>query len=324
MKPIVRRQIYDTYWKFAAERHAILLRRLAGEPPPWTDDPVLGAYKFCNTYRAADRVTQYLIRHVIYGHGSEQLGPEDTFLRTVLFRIFSKESTWEALEEATGGVTRSTLDVAFLGDVLAGIRKRQPIYTSAFILASPSRYGHTEKHRNHLELVADMFIKDNLGARIARDRSLRQVFQSLIVYPGIGPFLGYQLAIDLNYSGFLDFSENEFSVPGPGCLRGMKKVFPDPGDYSGEQLIQRMVELQHQEFDRLGLDFPGLFGRPLQAIDCQGLFCEVDKYSREYFPRVVSQRSRIKHRYSPENTRFNPAQAHTLFFPPKWGLNSSQ
>jgi hypothetical protein len=45
-----------------AERHAIYNRRLKGEAPPWADDPILGAYKFTNVFRATDRVSQQGIR----------------------------------------------------------------------------------------------------------------------------------------------------------------------------------------------------------------------------------------------------------------------
>ena len=31
-----------------------------------TDDPILQEYKFTNVYRASDRVSQYLIKNVIY------------------------------------------------------------------------------------------------------------------------------------------------------------------------------------------------------------------------------------------------------------------
>ena len=33
-------EVFETYWRFASERHAILERRLRGEPPPWTEDPI--------------------------------------------------------------------------------------------------------------------------------------------------------------------------------------------------------------------------------------------------------------------------------------------
>src|SRR3954452_21359493 len=107
MQPTPRPEIFDTYWRFAAERLRIFLQRSEGRPSPWTDDPILRQYKFCNTFRAADRVSQYLIRDVIYGPRATDLAAEDTFLRIALFRLFSKETTWEALEQSSDGVARS-------------------------------------------------------------------------------------------------------------------------------------------------------------------------------------------------------------------------
>lgn len=315
MDPVVRPEVHDTYWRFAARRHEIFLKRFEGDPEPWGADEILRRYKFCNTYRAADRVSQYMIREVIYGEGVEALAPEDVFLRIVLFRLFSKEVTWDALEEATGGVRRETLDVQALGDLLEDVRTRGPIYTAAFILASPSSYGHKAKHRNHLALVADMFRKGGLGSDLGRAQSLDDVFEALTAYPMIGPFLGYQIAIDLNYSAELDFNENEFTMPGPGALRGIEKVFTDTAGRSPQELIMRMVERQEEEFARLGLKFDGLFERPLKAIDCQGLFCETDKYSRAAFPQLKSNRVRIKQEFVPSSSPL------ALFFPPKWEIN---
>lgn len=314
MQPVVRPEVHDTYWRFAAERLAILLRRARGEPDPWTVDPILRRFKFCNTFRAADRVSQYLIRDVVYGPRGQDLEAEDVFLRIVLFRLFSKESTWEALERATGGVRRTTLDEGRLGDLLERLRSQRAIYTAAFILAAPRPYGHRAKHRNHLALVSDMFRPGGLGRDIARAKTLRDIYEALIAYPGIGPFLGYQIAIDLNYSEHLDFSEDDFTVPGPGAVRGVQKVFRDLGDLSPSDLIMRMVDRQEDEFARLGLDFPGLFGRRLHAIDCQGLFCETDKYSREAFPELRSNRVRIKQEY---RRTLKPLD---FFFPPKWDV----
>lgn len=313
VQPSPRPQVFDAYWRFAAERQAIFYRRLAGEPRPWTSDHVLRTFKFCNVFRASDRVSQYLIRRVAYGPIAEALPPEDVLLRVVLFRLFSKETTWGLLESATGGVRRSTLDVDRLTHLLGAARQRSAIYTSAFILA-PSGNGHP-KHRMHLELVASMFRPGALGSTLSRARSLEDVYTSLLEWPMIGPFLAYQIAIDLNYTQHLDFDENEFTVAGPGALRGLHKVFEDFRGRSPSYLIHMMVERQEEEFRQRGVAFGGLFGRPLHAIDCQGLFCEVDKYSRERFPELKSARVRIKQRFEP-----SPA-APPLFFPPKWGLN---
>jgi hypothetical protein len=118
----------------------------------------------------------------------------------------------------------------------------------------------------------------------------------------------------LNYSELIDFDENEYTQAGPGALRGLKKAFVHLGDYSPSQVIHWMVERQVQEFEALGLPFNGLFGRPLHAIDCQGLFCELDKYCREAAPELVSERSRIKARFRASREPL------PLFFPPKWKL----
>jgi hypothetical protein len=315
MRAVVRGEVHDAYWRFAACRNAILLDRVRGLPPPWTDDPILRRFKFCNSFRAADRISQYLIREVIYGDRAKGLPAEDVFMRIVLFRLFSKENTWEALDDVTGGLRRSTLDAEKLGDTLEAMRAEGPIYTAAFILAAPTGYGHKAKHRNHLALVADMFRRGGLGSSLARAESLGDIFDALVAYPMIGPFLGYQIAVDLNYSDHFAFDEDEFTVPGPGALRGIEKVFSDQGSDSPRALISRMVDRQEEEFARLGFDFEGLFGRRLHAIDCQGLFCETDKYARQAFPELKSNRVRIKQEYSPDP---RPLE---LMFPPKWELD---
>jgi alpha-glutamyl/putrescinyl thymine pyrophosphorylase clade 1 len=141
------------------------------------------------------------------------------------------------------------------------------------------------------------------------------VYELLHGYPLMGDFMSYQTSIDLNYSALLDFSENEFTQAGPGALRGIKKCFEDLGGYTPAEIVLRMTERQDEEFARLGLPFGGLWGRSLHAIDCQGLFCETDKYCREAAPELGSARKRIKARFipTPEPIR--------LSFPPKWGIN---
>ncbi len=309
MQPTVRRRVYDAYWRFAAERQRIFHLRAQGERGPWTEDPILQRFKF------SDRVSQYLIRNVIYGPSARDLPAEDVFLRIVLFRLFSKESTWEALEAATGQVRRDTLDVDRLGELLEARRADGPIYTAAFILCAHSAYGHRAKHRNHLALVQDMFRPGGLGGDLARAASLRDVFDHLVRWPMIGPFMGYQIAIDLNYSDRLDFSEDEFTMPGPGAVRGLDKVFSDFGTRTPQQLIMYMVDRQEEECARLGLEWCGLFGdRRLHAIDAQGLFCETDKYARQAFPELKSNRVRIKQEF-----RSHPAPLQ-LDYPPKWKI----
>jgi hypothetical protein len=307
--------VYDTYWHFAAERLAMYLRRQHGEPAPWTIDPILSSYRFTNTYRAADRVSQYLIRQVQYHQDRPQTPPE-LFFRTILFKIFNKIETWEALEQAHGPLTWATVDLEALDHTLSQLLVRGTrIYSAAYIMPAPA-FGAARKHTNHLRLIETM-MADRLADRLRQGPDLGSVYERILRYPGLGPFLAFQYTIDLNYSELLDFDENDFVVAGPGALDGISKCFLSTGGRTPDQLIQWVTDHQEREFEARGIDFPGLFGRRLHPIDCQNLFCEISKYARVAHPDIpgVANRHRIKQGYTCD-TRELPAP----MFPPKWGL----
>jgi hypothetical protein len=313
--PVPRHRIYDLYWYFASERQQVFERRVRGECRPWTSDPIIGTFKFCNTYRAADRVSQYLIHRVAYD--DEQCSAEDRLFQILAFRTFSRIKTWEAVRQFLGHQP-SLNDLAsgrFTKSLEFAKESTKRLYTAAFILCATNAYGPSLKYLNHVELFRHMFLRNSIGGRLLAARSLRDIYEVLHGYPLMGDFMSYQLAIDLNYSNLFDFSENEFTQPGPGALRGIRKVFHNLGDYTPTEIILWMVDRQEQEFAQRGLRFQGLWGRPLHAIDCQGLFCETDKYCREAAPELTSTRKRIKCRFSAST---DPIR---FFFPPKWGIN---
>jgi hypothetical protein len=313
VQPRRRQAVYRAYWQLAAERQRIFRARHAGRPAPWTSDPILAKYKFCNTFRASDRASQFLIGRVIYNR--LPISPEDEFLRIVLFRLFSRPETWVALEAATGSIGTASLRRGRLAAALDQLWSRgQKLYTGAFILCANRAFGHKRKHHNHLALL-ELMLRERLPTQIARARSLKEVYERLTAYPLLGPFMAYQIAIDLNYSELIDFSEDEFTVAGPGARRGIAKCFIDTAGWSDARIIHWMVDNQQSECERLGVDLPTLWGRPLRAIDCQNLFCEIDKYARVAFPNLKSDRQRIK-------TIFTPTLAPLpAFYPPKWGIN---
>ena len=307
--------VFDTYWRFAAERLAIFYRRYSDPVGPWTSDLILRTYRFTNAYRAADRVSQYLIREVQTRSDRPQNAPE-VFFRTMLFKIFNRIDTWEALEKRLGPLEWDRIDLSKVDRTLEVLRvSGRKIYSAAYIMPSPA-LGHKRKHSNHLALLRQM-MEDRLPERVRQEPSLRSIYELILRYPGIGPFLAFQFTIDLNYSSMMDFEESEFVVAGPGALDGISKCFADTGGLSGDDIIYWMVDHQDAEFSRMGLDFPGLFGRRLQPIDCQNLFCEISKYARVAHPEVsgVANRTRIKQSYRPSGL---PAPQPR--FPARWRL----
>lgn len=307
--------VFDSYWRLAAERQEIFFKRLEGRPAPWTEDPILLQHKFTNAYRASDRVSQFLIREVIYSGEQDFV---EIFFRTILFKLFNKIETWRRLEAELGILTWSTFELARYDAVLEGMmRSGESIYSAAYIMPSGGRRAEPErKHRMHLRLLARM-IKEELPMKIADCRRMQDAFELLRAYPTFGDFLAYQYVTDLNYSDALSFSEREFVVPGPGARDGIRKCFRDQGGLNETELIRLCVDRQEEVFGELEIEFRSLWGRPLQLIDCQNLFCETDKYARVRHPEYsgFTGRTRIKQQF-----RRNPEPLR-CFYPPKWGLN---
>jgi hypothetical protein len=309
--------VFDTYWRFAAARQAVYEARLSGQSPPWSDDPILGAYRFTNCYRAADRVSQHLIAQVCY-RGDKSW--EEVFFRVMLFKIFNRVTTWRLLTAQLEQLMWAEYDYRAYNEILShALAAGERLYSAAYIMPPP-RLGEQRKHSNHLRLL-ELMMKNRAPQKVAEAPSMQAAFRVLAGYPGVGPFLAYQYLIDLNYTAELGFSEMEFVVPGPGAKDGIRKCFGAAAGGIEAEVIRYMADTQHEHFARLGLQFAGLRGRrQLQLIDCQNLFCEVGKYARVAHPetRGSSGRTRIKQGY-----RHDPEPV-TAWFPPKWSLNQAE
>lgn len=309
--------VYDTYWKFATKRQEVFFNRLYERESPWTDDEIIQKYKFTNAYRASDRVSQFLIRNVIYN--DEHYSPEDQCFRILFFKLFNKIETWEYIKDSVGEITYSSYKYDRYNQLLMKkINSNERIYSAAYIMPSgKSHFGNEKKHQNNLKLLEYM-MESGLPQQIAKAKSLKELYEVLLSYPTLGTFLAFQFAIDINYSELCDFSEMSFVVAGPGAKNGICKCFGDIKGYEYEDIIKYVAEKQEEEFEKRGLHFKSLFGRKLQLIDCQNLFCETDKYARVAHPDIngVNDRKRIKQQY----TNYGLERI-DFYYPPKWGLN---
>lgn len=308
-------EVYDTYWKFAVMRNEVFEKRLLDEQGPWSNDPILVEHKFTNVFRAADRVSQYLID--LQYHGCKE-NSENVFFTTIFFKLFNKIETYQYVRKAMGEVEYPSFNFEIVDDLLTKrLASGKKVYSAAYIMPSAA-FGFKHKHTNHLALLKKM-MSENVHLRISNAKKLSEIFDILVGYPSLGRFLAFQYTIDLNYSTLIDFSEMDFVIAGPGAINGIKKCFETIGDFSYEDIIKWVCDEQETECARLGLNAPNLFGRPLQLVDCQNLFCEVDKYLRVSHPELnnKSGKSRIKQKFR---------QIHegiSLFFPPKWGINQN-
>lgn len=313
-------EVFNTYWEYANERQNVFFKRVRGEQPPWTNNKILMNHRFTNVYRACDKVSQYLIKNVIYSFNGNE---EDLLFRILLFKTFNKIETWNFLEEQIGQIQYRTYSFMSYSAALNNLFiSKTPVYSGAYIMSSgKSEFGRERKYENHLLLLEHMF-KNGFSSKVLKCSSLEQLFELLFSYPTIGEFLAQQYAIDINYSNICDFDENEFVVAGPGAKSGIKKCFSSIGTYSESDVIKYMVDNQEHEFKRRNLDFQTLWGRKLTLIDCQNVFCETDKYARLAHPNIkgLGNRTRIKQKY--KSGIYSPKVE--LFFPPKWKLAISE
>ena len=79
--------VFNTYWQFAAKRQDVFFNKI-NLITPLTTDPILERHRFTNVYRASDRVSQYLIRNVIY-QDDMTFTKNDLLLRILLFKFFN-------------------------------------------------------------------------------------------------------------------------------------------------------------------------------------------------------------------------------------------
>lgn len=309
-----RQEVFDLYWYFACERQNIFWKKINGDPAPWTYDKILQEYKFCNSYRVNDRVSQYLLKNVIYNGNNYNY--EDMLFRIILFKLFNKESTWELLSKNFGDILLKNFNTKKYSFVLENaISNGIKIYNDAYISCANKAFGYDRKHDNHLALLDKMFNIDKMQDKIIKCNTMQDAFNIIKGYPLIGNFMAYQLVTDINYSAFVNWKENEFTVAGPGSLRGIKKCFIDKGTMTNEDIIKYMYMHQDEEFKKLNLNFKRIGNRPLQLIDCQNIFCELDKYCRQALPDLKSNRTKIKKHYVPKKDKIE------YIYPPKWEIS---
>ena len=156
--------VFDTYWRFAAARQALYEARLRGQAAPWTATRSCGAHRFTNCYRAADRVSQYLITQVFYA--GIQAWDEVVF-RILLFKMFNRIPPGSCSTAHFGQVTWREYDFGRYNAVLSeAFGSGERLYSAAYVIPPPP-LGEERKHANHLRLL-ELMMYDRLTGKVAR------------------------------------------------------------------------------------------------------------------------------------------------------------
>ena len=310
-------EVFRYYFYFIQERMNMFWRRCEGKRV-LTKDPILREYKFTNVYRVCDRVSQYLLHHVIYNK-VERYSPEDMLLRILIFKIFNKIETWEYLEQTYGEITIQHYDVKKISALLSERQRYAPIFNNAYMMTgSHKRYDYLPtKHEKWLTMVKEEVIGEGIIDKVLKAHSLEEIYLLLRGCSFMGGFLAYQYTIDFNYSPYINFDENTFVVAGIGAIRGIDKCFISHG-HSYEDAIRYTKEHFTELQKKYGyIEFRPLKGHEPTLLDLQNCFCETDKFLRAKMPELLIGNKRIKQKYKPSCDKIQ------YIFPSKWKVKET-
>lgn len=289
-------------------RETIRQKRLAGEPWPWSDDPIFQNNRFCNVYREDDRTTIWFRENVrkkvhLRGLGRSIVDSRLHTLRaTMLFRWFNRIETGELLFNSELAPGWSLVFARTAPDMYAALKecedllqeerinKSLPVITGSYcILSAPGmpklqgvlKFVEGAWHSGILEQVA--------GDPQRHNMSLKDLWVRLKEIHGLGGFMAYEIVTDMRWTPQFSSAPdiNLWANPGPGAVRGLAKIFRG---YTGGRDIKAehktsshnmQVEMQYlRQYTTDALGHLPMFSRGFDMRDVEMTLCEVDKFCR--------------------------------------------
>jgi len=288
----------DGFFTFMHERHMVYVNRFMLQlPPPWTENPILRDYKFTNVYRELDRGTLWYKDNIVpLAHGLKEL-----IWLTTMYRLVNRIETFQIAGLPSLGSWPELRE--HFRKALKTLHWTSTVFTNAH-LTLPTRSGKSKIDtyissldwlHKHISGLADV---------IAVCKIPGDVFQLLHTIPGVGDFIAYEIWCDLVLAKAIQFTENDFVNPGPGCKTGLKCIFPTlDGRENYIEKIKLLQREQDRHFKRLGLDFQYLRGTPMTLRSIEHSLCEFSKYckmktgigkQRMYFKPITGEDPRGK------------------------------
>jgi alpha-glutamyl/putrescinyl thymine pyrophosphorylase clade 1 len=252
---------------FMQERHAIWERKVAGQPKPWTQDPILQSYRFCNVYRELDTVTVWINNN---WRNPNFMDPDVWFAMAV-----ARLTNWPDTMEEIGYPV--PWDPSHFVKTLEDLRGSK-VFTGAYMIP-----GGPAKMSKPFYLATGVlgplwekrdYIRPKAGEPLAAFHS------RLTEFKGMGSFLAGQVVCDTKYTKALEKAPDwwTWACSGPGSKRGLNRVLGRlPNTPWTEKEWFRNFGLVKCVTDQLAFDAKM---SPVHGQDLQNCLCEFDKYQR--------------------------------------------
>ena len=275
------------FFQYIAQRHEIYKKRLSNMPPPWTSDKILQQYKFTNVFRDLDPGTRYVIDNIIPKCDSA----EKVIFNITIYRLFNKIETFEAVGIQDPQFKKKEFEIKIRELKSSGVK----VFTNAFIVSGYSNIKGEDKIEKVTNIISEISSSISaLADEIARKKDSEFTFLKIKSLQGIGNFLAYQICVDIGYWDKDLYDESTHVVCGPGCKRGLDRIFIRIKDY--EECIRYLEEMQEKEFRKKGIDMDELFSdrkiKRLNLMSIENCLCEFSKYMK-----ALNKEGRPRNRY---------------------------
>jgi len=269
----------DSFLYFVFEREAIRLTKESGYDGPLTKDPVLLKYKFTNIRRRDDRVSKWIINHVIVP--CVENGDKYMWFTLLICRLINWPPTLARLMNA--GVipcSPATFDIEKFVQVIEDFKSAgNKVYSGAYMLyPTKMDVGGTKSRAVATHIIGDAIkhSDDIHDAVWGYDTfSVERVVEAMTKCFGISTFMAGQVVADLTYTS-LEFEDTYTYAPkGPGSTRGLNRLKHKTllAGFTQQEFNQRVMMLNKAISEKLKID-------DLTAHDVQNCLCEFDKYCR--------------------------------------------
>ncbi len=256
------------------KRERIRLNKAAGLPWPWSDDPILNAYKFTNVKREHDRTTRWM--RLNWTRPNENRPHGEIIFNCALFRYFGTIEFAEAVGWQTDWNAESIIDTA-----AQRRRTKERVFTGAYIIPTLGKTGPKHEVICNSVLTPLWAVKDDLASLARETQSWESVGRRMMTMPGFGGtgFMTKEVLQDVMQTPVLRIAKDRdtWCPAGPGARRGLNRIHSRAlsARVSEEQLLAEMMALFQAAPDHLPNYMP-----ELELHDIQFQLCEFDKYER--------------------------------------------
>lgn len=268
---------YELLWQWCRERESVRLKRERGEPPPWTDDPVIGNYRFCNVRREDDKVTIWIRQNIREPFADHPY----LWLMLCAARIINLPETLGEIVRQGAWFDTYDFEPWKIAEIMNARQARgETIYTGAYMIPAPQEKGADKQVYIAEQCIGALWRSRESVARYLAQTgqfspTMKGMHERVSAANGFGDFLGYQSIVDMRFTKILENAADieTWWAAGPGTLRGLNRLY-------GRPVEPKMKQRARMELRKLWLAVKAWGEVTMDATDVPNICCEYDKWMR--------------------------------------------